>query len=276
MACPPCVPANQASRIAGTCSAIQPMVSGRPLISTTTVGVPVAWTASDQVQLAARQVERGARGGLAAHRSPTRRRRRSPRPTACASRTASAMPSASIALDLAALGIIDPRSTAGSLGDLGPDAGQEGDDVLRLAVAAPVAERGLPVVGERARRRRSTERPAERQHAALVLQEHQRTPGDLARGGQVLGGSQEDVALAALVDVGMVEQTQAALEPEDAPDGLVDPVPAGPCRPDQLRPMRRRRVRLSSSMSTPARSASRAASLSSAAIPWATSCFTAL
>ena len=42
----PLVPGSQASRIAGTCSAIQPIVSGRPLISTTTVGVPVATTAS--------------------------------------------------------------------------------------------------------------------------------------------------------------------------------------------------------------------------------------
>ncbi len=31
--------------MAGTCSAIQGMVSGRPLTSTTTVGVPVAWIA---------------------------------------------------------------------------------------------------------------------------------------------------------------------------------------------------------------------------------------
>ena len=35
--------------------------------------------------------------------------------------------------------------------------------------------------------------------------------------------AQEDGALAVLIGVGVVEQAQAALEPEDAPDGLVDP-----------------------------------------------------
>ena len=44
-AAPPCVPGYQTSRIAGTCSAAQRRSSGRPFITSSTVGVPVATTA---------------------------------------------------------------------------------------------------------------------------------------------------------------------------------------------------------------------------------------
>ena len=93
---------------AGTCSAIQPMVSGRPLISTTTVGVPVAWTASTSSCLAAGQVQRSARARLAAHRrrfahGDDRHVRVLGEPDGLGD----AVPR--VALDLAALRIDDPR-----------------------------------------------------------------------------------------------------------------------------------------------------------------------
>ena len=45
MAWPPSLPGSQASRIAGTFSAAQPMLSGRPFKSTSTTGLPSATTA---------------------------------------------------------------------------------------------------------------------------------------------------------------------------------------------------------------------------------------
>ena len=47
MALPPSVPLNQVSRIASAFSCSQPSDSGRPFISTSTSGLPVAFSASD-------------------------------------------------------------------------------------------------------------------------------------------------------------------------------------------------------------------------------------
>ena len=57
MAVPPNSPGYHASRIAGTCSLAQPMVSGLPFSSTNTVGLPAGHHGFEQRFLIARQIE---------------------------------------------------------------------------------------------------------------------------------------------------------------------------------------------------------------------------
>ena len=241
MALPPWVPANQASRIAGTCSATQPIVSGRPFISTTTVGVPVAWTALTRSSWRPVRSSEVRDAGLAAHARRLARRRRSPPP-----------PGAPAGRPRRCRRSSPPRPRTpwrrrpvipDRLGGLGLDAGQEGHDVLRPAVAAPVAERGVRGRRRAGRGRRSTGgRGSQRQHAALVLEQHQRAPGDLAGGGECSRAAGRS-ALASLVGVGVVEQAEAELEPEDRAARPRRSAASGPCpRSTSRAPMARRRA----------------------------------
>ena len=67
MALPPWVPGSQASRIAGTCSATQPIVERPAVHEHDDRGRAGRVDGLDQVELVAGQVERAARAGFAAH-----------------------------------------------------------------------------------------------------------------------------------------------------------------------------------------------------------------
>ena len=70
-------------------------------------------------------------------------------------------------------------------------------------------------------------RPAilrQRQHVALVLEQHDRALGDAAGFGAVLGGEHDrGLARGVVALVGVGEQAEVALDREDAPHRLVEP-----------------------------------------------------
>ena len=162
MAWPPCVPGSQASRIAGTCSATQPIVERPAVHQHDDRGRAGRVDRLDQVELVPGQVERAARAGLAAHarRLPDGDDRHL-RLAGQADGLGEAIGRAS--LDLAALGVGDLARPDGSTA-LALNAGQERHDIVGPAVAAPVAERGVAVVGQRAEDGDRSELGFQRQH----------------------------------------------------------------------------------------------------------------
>ena len=229
-ALPASTPGNHASRMAGASSSTLPSVSGRPLKSTTTNGLPVALMRSTSSSCSPGQVDLAAGIGLAA--LPARLAEREhdlvggvrgrhggvePRGRAALARVRAVR--RLLVGDRAALGVRRrPRA-------LLLDAVEDGDGVRVLAPAPPRAEHVVLVLGERTDHRgvlRLAQR--ERGRGAVVLEQHHRAPGRLARLGAVVRGEEAGrVRRLGLVDVGMLEQPGAELHAQDPPHRVVDP-----------------------------------------------------
>ena len=166
----PCSPGSQASTTAGTWAASQRVASGRPLIRTTAVGVPVECTASRA--LPAGRSARGSPRRTPRHRSaclPSARRSFSPRTTTATSACRGLLRPGDLvdpvardrpALDVRHLRIGRHRRF---------DAFQYRDDVLGDDVRDVVTELVPRLVGVGPDHRDRLERLPERQHAPSFL-----------------------------------------------------------------------------------------------------------
>ena len=171
--------------------------SGRPLISTTTTFLFTSRMAFEQLLLQA--LEADVRPGCGPRPTGTRPRRRPTTTTSAplAALTAAGMPDRSVVLNV--FGSRKLRSLVTSFDALrrartfvrgghgGLDAFEQRHRRVGLRLGAPVAQRRVLVVGERPDDRDGLGRLGERQHVAVVLQQHDRLAGHVARRGHVLG-----------------------------------------------------------------------------------------
>ena len=204
-----------------------------------------------QLELAARQLQRRARRGLADHVLPLadhdhrdvgRARERRPRARARPRRRTPPGPPARCRRTCrtstgtrAARGARPARTRPARRPTLRADAVQHGHGLVEVVVEAPRAERVALASPRAARSPRSTRAPGvERQQVALVAQQHRRALGRDARD-LAVGGVAEHLARALLVDVRVVEQPQRAASP-----------PAPAARSRRASPRSRRRARTAS------------------------------
>ena len=232
------MPGNQASRIAGEEAATFASVSGRPLNSTTTNGLPVALIASMSSCCLPGQVDLAARRGLAALPAALAERehdlvgglRRGDR------RGEPGVGAALVRGRVVRRVLVDDRAALreGRVRVLRLDAVEDRHGVGVLALAPPRAEHVVLVVAERADHGDRLGR-VERQRRAVVLEQHHRLAGRGARRGAVVGGHEAGrIGGLGLVDVGVLEEPGAELHAQDPPHRVVEPRHRDPVLRQQL------------------------------------------
>jgi hypothetical protein len=111
-----------------------------------------------------------------------------------------------------------------------------GDGVVVVAATPPRTEHVVLVLGQRPDHGRLLRR-VEREHAALVAQQHHRAAGGLARGGDRIRLQHLGLGLIRSEQrVRVLEQPGAELHAQDPAHGVVDPPHRDPALPQQLRP----------------------------------------
>ena len=227
-ALPASMPGNQASRIAGDAASTFESVSGRPLKSTTTNGLPGGLDRVDELLLPAGQVDVAARRRLAAHARASRRgparpgRPPAPRPRPRRSRRPSRTRRGRRCPAGPCRPIVQPCANV-VFGSWALMPSNTDTASVVLALAPPRAEHVVLVVAQRADhggrlgRRRAAASPPSFLSSTIDL------PAAVRAAARSAGVTKlRRVVGLRLVDVRVLEQPGAELDAQDAAHGVVD------------------------------------------------------